>query len=910
MSDELARRAHKLLTEALDIDDAAARRDHVTTACAGDKELTRRMDELLRAADASGVFLEQPALETSELPPTPLPTSIGGYRIERALGAGGMATVYEAEQIRPHRRVALKVMRLALTHTSAVERFRFETDVLARLQHPGIAQIYEVGAQDDGHGVSTPFFAMEFIPDALPITVFCDRRKDPIEKRLSLFLEVCDAVHHGHTLGVIHRDIKPGNVLVGSDGRPKVIDFGVAKSTDPQRTNLTFDSGTGRVIGTFNYMSPEQRDGGEIDTRSDVYALGILLYELLSGRLPHDLSGVALADAGRAVRENAIKRPGTLDPRLSGDLEIVMLKALELDRQRRYPTVNAFTDDLRRFLDSEPILARPASTLYQARMFARRRRPLVLGASAVLAALVVGIAATSYMAVVATTARRATEARQQELQRVVEFQSAQLAGIDVPAMGSALREDLIRQLPDPGVLPESVNFTSLALGTLEQSLLERTHAAILEQFADDPLLRARMLQTLAGTMNTLGLPENAEPVLREALRLRRESLGEQHTDTLTSRHSMGSLLGVLGRHDEAVEILRDVHEQRVRALGAEHPETLRTASTLGGALRYQGEFDEAARVWEDALAARRRVLGDDDPDTLGTLNNVGVIHALRGDLERAEHAWKELLERRARLVGEDHLLYQASLTNLGLLLHERGKLDEARDALARSLTSLRTNLGDEHPSTLSTMGSLGVLLCDLGEYAAGQALLRECLTGRIEILGSDHPRTLRTRAELATYLAAEGRSEEAIPELRSVLDAQERVAGEEHPLTLDLLQRLASVYLELGDTENSTIYAGRAVERARSAGLIEHASTAWFLTLYARALSASDEHERAVAAQREAHEILSAALTPSDPKALAAAAELADLYDAWNANEPDPARADEADRWRELSRDAGATPAP
>ncbi len=904
MSDELARRAHRLLTEALEIDDAAQRHEHVSTACAGDKELTRRMDALLRAADESGVFLEQPALETSELPPTPLPTSIGGYRIERALGAGGMATVYEAVQIRPSRRVALKVMRLALTHTSAVERFRFETDVLARLHHPGIAQIYEVGAQDDGHGVSTPFFAMEFIPDALPITVFCDRRADPIGQRLDLFLDVCDAVHHGHTLGVIHRDIKPGNVLVGSDGRPKVIDFGVAKSTDPQRTNLTFDSGTGRVIGTFNYMSPEQRDGGEIDTRSDVYALGILLYELLSGRLPHDLSGVSLADAGRAVREKAIKRPSALDPRLAGDLEIVMLKALEHDRERRYPTVNAFADDLRRYLDREPILARPASTLYQARMFARRRRPLVVGASAVLAALVVGIAATSYMAVVATTARRATEARERELERVVEFQSAQLAAIDVPAMGASLREDLLRQLPDPDALPASANFTSLALRMLEQGVLERTHGAILEQFADDPLLRARMLQTLAGTMNTLGLPENAEPVLREALRLRLEELGEQHPDTLTSRHSMGSLLGVLGRHDEAVEILRDVHAQRARTLGVDHPETLRTASTLGGALRYQGEYIEAARVWEDALAARRRVLGDDDPDTLATLNNVGVIHALSGDLERAEQAWKELLERRARLVGEDHPLYQASLTNLGLLLHERGKLDEARDALARSLVSLRANLGDEHPSTLSTMGSLGVLLADMGELEAGQDLLRECLTGRIKVLGSEHPRTLRTRAELATYLAAEGRSEEALPELLAVLDAQERVVGEDHPLTLDLLQRIASVYFELADHENSTRYAGQAVARARSAGLMEQASSAWFLTLYARALSASGEHQIAVETQREAYTILTAALTPDDPRTLAAAGELADFYDAWDAHDPAPARASEALRWRALSRAA------
>lgn len=877
MADDLSRRAHAILTEAVEIDDASDRRAHVTTACAGNEHLARRVDALLGAADASSPFLERPALETAELPAAPLPSSIGGYTIVRALGAGGMATVYEATQENPSRRVALKVMRLALTHTSAVERFRFETDVLGRLRHPAVAQIYEAGAQNDGHGVSTPYFAMEFIPGALPITTYCDREGLPIEEKIQLFLRVCDAVHYGHTLGVIHRDIKPGNVLVGDDGRPKVIDFGVAKSTDKHSVGLTQDSGALRIIGTFNYMSPEQREGDEIDTRSDVYALGVLLYELLTGSLPHQLTGVPITDASRVVRERAIKRPSTTQPNVSADIDAVTLKALEIDRERRYATVDAFAQDLRRYLRQEPILARPASTLYQVRMFARRRRPLVLGAACVVTALIAGIAATSYMAIIATDARRATEARERELERVVEFQTAQLAGTDVPDMGRTLRRTLVERFNIEDTALADVNFTSAALAMLDEGVLERSRQAIDEQFANEPLLRARMLHTLAGTMNTLGLPERAEAPLNEALRIRSETLGEEHPDTLESMAARGVLLGVLGRNDEAVEVLRRVHSRRAETLGPEHPQTLSTASSLGGALRYSGQFDEAARVWERTLEARRRVLGDDHADTLITLNNIGVAHALGGNLARAEEAWTELLEHRRRQVGQAHPLYQSSLTNLGLLLHERGKLSEARELLSRSLVSLRQHHGDEHPSTLSTMGSLGMLEADLGAYDSADTLLRECFAGYTKVLGPEHQRTLRIRAGLASVALLRGRTQEALQELRSVLETQERVIGDLHPLTIESHQRLASTYFDLRELELAEAHSRCATERVEPAGLMELASSAGYFTLYANILEAQGRLAAAAAAQESAHNILVRTLGEDHERTQAAAQRLSDL---------------------------------
>jgi len=895
MKSDLSARAHALLTEALEIDDDAARREHVSDACAGDDALARRMDSLLLAAEQSGAFLERPALESCDLPPAPPPSSIGGYRIEGVLGAGGMATVYEAVQERPSRRVALKVLRLALTHTSAVERFRYETDILARLHHPFVAQIYDAGAIDDGHGVSTPYFAMEFIPDAAPITAHCQRAALTIRERIALFLDVCDAVQHGHNLGVIHRDIKPANVLVGGDGRPKVIDFGVAKTTDPQRPNLTLESTTESIVGTLRYMSPEQRAGEELDTRTDVYSLGILLYEMLSGRPPYERARTDALDAPP-------KRPSAHAPELAGDPDVIALKALEHDRERRYPTVNALAGDLRRYLASEPILARPASTLYQARMFARRRRPLVVAAAAVLLSLLVGIAATTYMALEATAARRATEARERELERVVDFQTSQLGGIDVAAMGATLRDELASRAPDAAPI-DDVNFTSIALKMLEEDLLERSREAIATQFADEPLLRARLLQTLAGTMNDLGLPENAERVLDGAMIVRRDRLGPDHPDTLTTQHAIGAVLAQLGRHDEAVITLRDVYERRARVFGPEHPETLRAGSTLGGALRYLGDFDGAARVWEDTLAASRRALGPDHPETLRVLNNIGVIYALQGDNERATVAVRELLDQRARRIGTDHPLYLASLTNLGLLLHDQGDLEGARDCLDQSLSSLRANLGDEHPSTLSTMGSLGTLLVDMGDHAEGERLLREALEGRYRILGEDHPRTLRSRTDLAIASVAQGRAGEAVRELEAVLPAFTASVGRAHPLTLMTMQALAQAHLSNNEPSKALGPIDEAIARAAEAGLLEHASGAEFHAVRARVLSAIGDLENAVAARKDAHRVLSRALGEQSEPAREAAQHVVEALEAQREAHPAQDRSDEITLWRERARE-------
>lgn len=402
MHENAARRAHTLLAQALDLD-PAQREAFLRKVCGEDAELRPQLTALLAAAHESDHFLETPALPRTRggLGRTPfkIHQTIEGYRIVRVIGVGGMAAVYEAMQKEPSRRVALKVMRQGLGHPTAVQRFRFETEILARIQHPGIVQIFEAGAWDDGSGVSTPYFAMEYIADALPFTRYANQNSLSLHDRLRMFVEVCDAVQHGHQHGVIHRDLKPGNVLVDAAGRAKVIDFGIARSADPGQTLSTRATTVGQIIGTLNYMSPEQCSANsDVDIRCDVYALGVILYELVCGKLPHDLSSVPIPEAIRIVCEDQPARPGALNPALRGDIDAIVMTAMDKDAHRRYPTVAALAADIRRFLSDEIIEARPPTLVHQCRLFVRRNRGLVAASIVVAAVVLIGGVASAYLA--------------------------------------------------------------------------------------------------------------------------------------------------------------------------------------------------------------------------------------------------------------------------------------------------------------------------------------------------------------------------------------------------------------------------------------------------------------------------------------------------------------------------------
>ncbi|TVQ51839.1 MAG: hypothetical protein EA377_11445, partial [Phycisphaerales bacterium] len=355
-----------------------------------------------------------------------LPERIGKYRIKRLIASGGMGTVYEAMQESPRRTVALKVMKHGIASRSALRRFEYESQILARLRHPCIAQVYESGTHDIGEG-AVPYFAMEYIPNAKSITEYVKAKKLSTRERLELFAKVCEAVYHGHQKGIIHRDLKPGNILVDSHAQPKVIDFGVARATDSDLAVTTLQTDVGQLIGTLQYMSPEQCDADphDIDTRSDVYALGVVLYELLCEQLPYDLTKVAVYEAARVIRETRPARLSSFNRTLRGDIETIAFKALEKERERRYSNAADLGADISRYLKNEPITARPASLAYQFRTFARRNKPVVIGTAAVFLVLVVGLIVATTFYVRAEEARAIAEAREAEATAAQEAEAQQ-----------------------------------------------------------------------------------------------------------------------------------------------------------------------------------------------------------------------------------------------------------------------------------------------------------------------------------------------------------------------------------------------------------------------------------------------------------------------------------------------------
>lgn len=843
MRDERAARAHAIFTRALDVE-PAQREAFVAEECSGDPVMKAQVERLLASAKRSEGFLETPALagvaaaraarspaasSTSEPP-----DAVGDYLVVGVLGVGGMATVYEAVQENPHRRVALKVLHQTLGHTDAVLRFRLEAETLARLRHPGIAQVYEAGVASLGQSKPSPFFAMELVPDALSITAYAEKHALSLRERLTMFASVCDTVLYGHQQGVIHRDLKPANVLVGPDGRPKVIDFGIARHSGPDAPAVTTEADSRRLIGTLHSMSPEQcLDPAGIDVRSDVYSLGVILYELVTGRRPYDLSRASIPEAVRMIVDKEPPRAGSIRAEAAGDLEAIISTAMAKDRDRRYVGAGALAADVRRLLADRPIEARPATIFQQVRLFARRNRPLAFAMAAIIVLFVGGVIVSTTFGVLASRARDRALAREHDLEIVTAFQESMLADLDAWAMGNRLKTSLAAAVSesfdesDPSAaddwsrLTAGVNFTNLGVQSLNESVLQRARRSIDEEFAGQPAIRARLLQQLALTMRSLGLRADAAEAARSAYEGRRELLGPDDEETIQSMALLGSALASLGRYDDAIPLLTEARDRAANVLGVEHPVTLSAESSLAGAHRQKGDLEIAEELWTRTLEAQRRVLGDDHADTLRTLSNVGLVHAVKWRYADAERCWREVIERRRRTLGEDHPSLKAPLSNLGMLLVDLSRFDEAKPLLEQSLASDRRRLGDAHPSTFVAMAQLASLHRESGDLAAAEALARECVEGRRASLGLEHHDTLRAAVFLAMLRGLQGRPEEADSEIRALMEVQRRVVGERHPEYVESLAslcELAMKNMKNGDPAEALRRCDAVVAAARTAG--------------------------------------------------------------------------------------------
>ncbi len=723
---------------------------------------------------------------TSDQPTADLPESGGGgdtgdltgrivgrYRARHLIGAGGFGAVYEAEQTEPVRRaVALKVIKPGMDSDAVLARFEAERQALAVMDHPCVAKVFDGGSTERG----LPYFAMELVR-GLPITEHCDRHRLSLEQRIELFVRVCEAVQHAHTKGVIHRDLKPANILVEyEDGKstPKVIDFGVAKALNQRLSDTTICTARGELIGTPAYMSPEQAEmsGQDIDTRSDVYALGVILYELLTGSRPFEAETLRLAgwaEIQRIIREVEPPRPSTklgaiaanddglsaattiaekrrtelraLTSTLRRDLDWVVMKCLEKDRERRYETASALATELRRFLDDEPVSAGPPSASYKLKKFVKRNRGRVVAVGLLAVVLLLGVIATS------------------------------------SGMAWALRE---------------------------------------KSRADSALARATEIKRLITEMLQSVSPEQAKgadtTLLHDILdnAAGRLASGEIRDELVAAELHMivGGVYRDIGSYTEAEQHLRKAAQMRVRLLGPDDPATHEAMIAEANLDFLQGRLDAAEKLCRDVLESKRRVVGPDHPSVIASMGNLASLCMAQGRYGEAETLYQSTIELQTRVLGPEHAETLATVHNLATLYHYQGRLDEAEQLCLATIASLEQVHGPTHPQTLQWKGNLAALHITQGRHADAERLLLETLEAQERVQGADHPVTLATVSNLGLLYNSMERYEDAAPMFERSLPEKRRRLGAAHPRARMDMRGLAEAYLHLGRRDEAVALYG------------------------------------------------------------------------------------------------------
>ena len=752
-----------------------------------------------------------------------------------------MGVVYRAEQEHPRRLVALKLIRSGAVSEQLLRRFELEAEVLGRLDHPGIAQIFEASTLETPSGPQ-PFFAMELV-DGPPLTRFAEERELRTEARLELLIKVCDAVNHAHRRGVIHRDLKPANILVREDGQPKVLDFGVARITDADLQVTTLQTDLGQIIGTLAYMSPEQVRGQhqELDIRSDVYALGVLGYELLTGRLPQTLTGKSISEAARIIEHENPSTLGASGQSFSPDLETIIGKCLQKEKEQRYGSAAELAADLRRFLNHEPISARQPSGLYYLRQFARRNRVAVAGVVAVFIALTAGLITS---AILLDRAIEAEQVSQENLGRAqAEIVNAEttvellqnMLNSATPAADRD-REMTVRELLDRFAAelehdnPEIEAALRFTIGQAYHSLREKESAVeqlrismekYQDVFPDDDRHVLKAKTHLAAALRRVGQPEQARDLYREAVaELRRvagdedpdtldalsklavlhyscgdldlaqqtfeqivaiqeSNLGPQHSDTLSARHNLCGVMLRRGEYTACEPLLRKLVEDRAAATHPKSPETLRTLALLAGCLQAQQKHTQARETFEQILGVQEEVLGPEHGDSLITRHNIAMALQYEGRLDAAIERLQELLALRIARNGEEDPQTLNVRSGLATCHSKKGEFEEAEAEYSRVCEIRRRQLGPTHRDTLLSLIGLGSIYKKQGRLELAASSFSEALAGYDSRLGAEHLETLICRNNLATVRLQQGRLEDANAELSQIMTIARRVLSDD-----------------------------------------------------------------------------------------------------------------------------------
>jgi serine/threonine protein kinase/tetratricopeptide (TPR) repeat protein len=847
-------RERDIFIEALQKEGHAERQAYLAAECAGDPELRKRVEELLaehQRAESFFLDVSPPGVNvTIDQPVVDRPgTQVGPYKLLQQIGEGGMGVVYMAEQSEPvERRVALKIIKPGMDTRQVIARFEAERQALAVMDHPNIAKVLDAGTTECGR----PYFVMELVK-GLPVTQYCDEQRLTPPERLELFLPICQAVQHAHQKGVIHRDLKPSNILVArydDKAVPKVIDFGVAKAVSQRLTEKTMFTQYGQIVGTLEYMSPEQAQFNQldVDTRSDIYSLGVLLYELLTGETPFDkqrLRTAAFDEMLRIIREEEPPRPSTrlsssetlpsiatnrnMEPRklstlVRGELDWIVMKALEKDRGRRYETASAFAADVLHYLNDEAVVACPPSPGYRFRKFARRNRGAIVTASMVAASLIAGIVGTTWQAICATQERdRAVaaeeradreadragtaerEAREEAQRADHEAALAKTEAAIAKAVNEYLHNDLLGQA-NPVHEPNR----DIKLRTVVDRAAER----IKSRFADQPLVEAAIHSNFGGTYHNLGEYEKAHYHHQRAVQIRTAVLGRENEQTIRSMHNLIAVLGDQGSLDRAEKAYRELLEIERSVFGIRDEVTLTTMAGLGEALLRQNRPGEADLILRDALEVAEGALGADDPTTLVIMERLGKSAFRQGQFEEGENFFRKTLAGRQRSLGFEHPDTLNSMQHLGVAVRMQGRHEESEKFFRDAVEGLRRVVGPEHPLTLTAINSVGLNLIDRdGRYADAEMLFREALDAAQRALGPEHPATLQSITNLGVALAHQKRYAEAEKCWCKALDLRRTVSGVSHPDTVKVAENLVQLLdlrLETEEQLNQEQQASRA----------------------------------------------------------------------------------------------------